>query len=115
VWRGRIVLLAGDERSTGERIGEWSAALAGAPTWGMADLQGLPFFVPRAAVRKSLREVAPKTAVLLDWSGAAYAALGLPKGAIAVHVYDATGALRLRVLGPPASASVQQVKQALSG
>lgn len=71
--RTPVVLVGGDKRATGERIGEWFARLGpGLALYGIADLDSVPFFVPRGAIRSNLREVSPRRPVLLDWKGQVY-------------------------------------------
>lgn len=112
-----VALVGGDQRASGDRIAEWAVALAGWPVVGIVDLGALPFFVPKGSVRKNLREVAPKTAVLLDWKGAVYGpVLGFPASTeVLVHVYGADGTKLLQVTGWPDAARVASVTKALRG
>ena len=57
-----------------------------------ATLEGVPFFVPKSSINKTLVKQVPKTVVLCDWEGDTYSKLGFPKGAtIAVAVFEANG------------------------
>lgn len=113
---GNVVMIGGDQRATGDRIGEWAKALdgAGAVVWAIADLDGVPFFVPHGSIRSSLRASCPKTPVLLDWKGKVYAPLlGFPaKKEIVVQVHGPQAQLLARVEGPPTPERIASVKKA---
>jgi len=112
--RTPVVLVGGDKRATGERIGEWFARLgAGLALYGIADLDSVPFFVPRGAIRSNLREVARRP-VLLDWKGQVYRPLlGFPAGQeVVVQVHGADGRLIARTVGPVTPAGIAAVRRA---
>lgn len=114
VFRATVCLLGGDQRTTGDRCVEWVPKLEGAIVYGIADLSAVPFFVPRGAIRKTMREQLPKTSVLLDWKGAVYAPLlGFPKDQeMVVQVHAADGSMIARVLGAPTADRVAAVRKA---
>lgn len=117
VFRAKVVLLGGDQRRTGDRIGEWAKQLDGLFVYGIADLRALPFFVPKSSVRSNLTQVAPKTSVLLDWKGSVYAPLlGFPKDQeIVVQVHGVDGAVLSRVVGSVTNDRVAAVRKAVTG
>ncbi len=114
IFRSTVVIVGGDQRSTADRIGEWAVKLSGLAVYGIADLQSLPFFVPKGSVRGATRTSAPKTPVLLDWKGAVYAPiLAFPKGKeVVVQVYGADGKLLRRIEGPVDPSRIQEVRVA---
>lgn len=116
MFRGNVVILGGDLRNTGGLIGEWSAQLSSLAVFGIADLSGVPFFVPKGSIRKELRQASPRAPVLLDWKGEVYAPrLGFPKSReIVAQVHDKDGKLLLRVEGPATAPRVDEVRKAAS-
>jgi hypothetical protein len=90
-------MFAGMERKTPDAMAAWDEALrakapAPAKVVGLSNLEGVPFFVPKSSIKKTLVKQVPKTVVLCDWEGDIYSKLAFPKGAtIAVAVFDATG------------------------
>jgi len=116
IFRGKVILLGGDQRRTGDRIGEWAKQLDGLFVFGIANLAALPFFVPKSSVRSNLIQVAPKTSVLLDWKGSVYALLGFPKEQeIVVQVHGVDGAILSRVIGSVTNDRVAAVRKAVTG
>lgn len=84
------VIVAGDERKSGEAIRDWLRALklpSSVRAFGFVNLDGLPFFVPNQSVRDNLIELLPKTPVLCDFEGDTYEALRLPEAEASVHVF----------------------------
>jgi hypothetical protein len=100
-----VIMYAGMERRTPDAMEAWDRALrAKAPpnvkVVGLSNLEGVPFFVPKSSINKTLVKQMPKTVVLCDWEGDIYPKLGFPKGAtIAVAVFDANGKRRGLVTG----------------
>jgi hypothetical protein len=92
-----VIMFAGMERKTPDAMEAWDEALrakaaARAKVVGLSNLEGVPFFVPKSSIKKTLVKQVPKTVVLCDWEGDIYSKLAFPKGAtIAVAVFDATG------------------------
>jgi hypothetical protein len=114
VFSASVVLVGGDHRNTGDRVAEWIAKLDGLRAYGIADLQGVPFFIPRELVRSTLRSSVPSASVLLDWGGEIYTpVLGFPSGKeIVVQVHRADGTLIRRVEGKVSKASLAEVRKA---
>lgn len=113
--RPPVVFVGGDKRNTGDRIGEWFARLGeGLALYGIADLDGLPFFVPHGSIRSNLRAVSPRYPILLDWSGKVYRPiLGFPAGReVVVQVHDSTGRAIARVEGAVTPTGIAAVRKA---
>ena len=110
-----VIIMAGMERKTPDAMEAWDDALqAEAPAnvlvVGLSNLEGVPFFVPKSAIRKTLVKQLPNTVVLCDWKGKTYSRLGFPKGAtIAVGVFGANGERLGTVSGPVNEARVAEV------
>jgi len=116
VFRARpVVVVGGDERKTRSAMVLWVRALreplgAEASLLGLADLDGVPFFVPNGTVREGLRRELPHTPVLCDWDGEVYPRLGFAEDTVAaVRVFDAAGRALGTVTGPPTAQRVQKV------
>lgn len=113
---GPVLILAGAQRETPDAMKAWEDALrpklpTGTALYGLSNLKRLPFFVPKGAVRKTLKEKLPNTAVLCDWKGKVYPALGFAADAtIAVGVFTAAGE---RLGSVDAEASTEGVRQVL--
>lgn len=94
---GLVVIIAGAQRKTPDAMQAWDRALRersadGLRIYGLSNLKKLPFFVPKGAVRRNLRELLPKTPVLMDWKGTVYPGLGFADGAtVSVGVFEANG------------------------
>ena len=92
-----VVMYAGMERKTPDAMEAWDRALrekvlSTTKVVGLSNLEGVPFFVPKSSIHKTLRKQMPNTVVLCDWKGDIYGKLEFPKGAIiAVAVFDASG------------------------
>ena len=110
-----VIMMAGMERKTPDAMEAWDKALrakapANAVVLGLSNLEGVPFFVPKGSIRKTLVKQLPDTVVLCDWKGKTYARLGFPKGAtIAVGVFGANGERLGIVSGPVNEARVSEV------
>ena len=110
-----VIMMAGMERKTPDAMEAWDKALrAKAPesarVVGLSNLEGVPFFVPKGSINKTLVKQLPNTVVLCDWKGKTYAELGFPKGAtIAVAVFSATGKRLGLVEGPVTDEKVTRV------
>ncbi|HOX91926.1 MAG TPA: hypothetical protein PLC54_03325 [Spirochaetales bacterium] len=81
---GKLVLALSAERDAADRLTEWSIALAGKLPAGarlllVANLSGVPFFVPKSSIIKQLKEDYPTLSVILDWKGVLAKALGMGK------------------------------------
>lgn len=102
---GRVLLMiGGDQHKSDLEIRDWAALIRGAfgdrvQVVGLANLDGVPFFVPDDAVRKGVRESNPKTIVLCDWDDDAFTRLGFPKDLTSVLVFDSTGKLIGKISG----------------
>lgn len=92
-----VIIYAGMERKTPDAMQAWDRALrnkapSNAKVIGLSNLEGVPFFVPKGSINKTLVKQVPNTVVLCDWEGDVYARLKFPKGAtIAVGVFDESG------------------------
>lgn len=78
---GPVLIIGGAERKSTEFTQAWVAALKDkttTPIFGLANLDGLPFFIPKGAVRKEMRERLPATPLLCDYNGKVSAQLGFP-------------------------------------
>lgn len=112
---GPVVILAGSQRKTPEAMQAWERALRsrlpeGARVFGLSNLKRIPFFVPKGAVRKNLAELLPNTAVLFDWKGKLYPALGFPAEAvIAAGAFSASGERLGIVTGEVSDGRVEDV------
>jgi hypothetical protein len=105
------VIIAGDQRDTGEAIRDWVKLLRGKGSfrlYGLADLDGLPFFVPNQSVRDNLNELLPAVPVLCDFEGELTEGLGLPEGLANAAVFWRGQRVGL-VLGPPTAARASEV------
>jgi hypothetical protein len=111
-----VVIVAGDERATGEGIRDWSVALSPqlgrCRLYGLANLDGIPFFVPHSSVRSSLKEMLPRVPVLLDWDNDVYAKLGFSKG-IELKLFARGGRLVGTVAGLPGAGTTEQARALL--
>jgi hypothetical protein len=110
------LLVAGDQRKTGDHIKAWAAALRASPAGqvrlvGLANLDGVPFFVPNSSIRSSLRETCPDITVLCDWKGELYEKLALPEDSVSVSLFDAKGSLVRRIVGEVEPARVALVAE----
>lgn len=81
---GKTILAVSDERDAGDRLSEWSLRLRsdappGVQVLFVADLSAVPFFVPRSAIVKQLREDYAGFPILLDWKGVVAKAVSLGK------------------------------------
>jgi hypothetical protein len=97
------VVIASDLREAAEQIAAWDDALAGLPAgvevYRIADLKALPFFVPRGAVAKDLKDKYPDMPLLLDWKGEVLARLKAPRKTTSVLVFGPDGTEAGRVAG----------------
>jgi hypothetical protein len=113
-----VVAVVSDVRAAAEEIVEWDRALAGlqpgVAVYRIADLKALPFFVPRGAVAKDLKDKHPDVQLLLDWKGDACAALGAPKKTTAVLVFGPDGSELGRVKGTASLSGALAVKELLA-
>lgn len=111
-----VVVVAGDERATGEGIRDWYAAvgsqLGRCRLYGLANLDGIPFFVPHSSVRSSLKEMLPRVPVLLDWDNEVYEKLGFTKG-IELKLFARGGRMVGTVAGLPGAGTTEQARQLL--
>ena len=111
---GPVLVLAGAQRETPDAMKRWEEALrpalpAEAGLYGLSNLKRLPFFVPKGAVRKTLREQLPDFPVLCDWKGKVYAALGFPAEAtLVLGVFSGSGERLGTMTGEPTTDAVRQ-------
>lgn len=105
------IIIAGNKRSTAEAMQPWFDLLkehGTAQLIGMADMRGLPFFVPKAIVRERLVRLYPKTTILLDFEGKTADALGIVAGEANAYVYLG-GELGSTLEGPPTEAKAAAI------
>lgn len=92
-----VIMIAGMERKTPDAMQAWDKALRNeapkdARVIGFSNLEGVPFFIPKSSINKTLKKQMANTVVLCDWEGDVYEALGFPKGAVvAIGVFDESG------------------------
>lgn len=114
-----LIIMAGMERKTPDAMEAWDKALRqkappSARVIGLSNLKGVPFFVPKSSIKKTLVKQFPSTVVLCDWKGKVYSELGFPKGAtISVGVFSATGERLGIVNGPVDDDKVSHVLELL--
>jgi hypothetical protein len=110
-----VVVIASNVRDAAEQIAAWSEALAGLPAevevYRIADLKALPFFVPRGAVAKDLKDKHPDMPLLLDWKGDVSARLKAPKKTTSVLVFGPDGTEAGRVAGTAGLSGAYTVKE----
>lgn len=105
------VIVGGDERRTGEAIRDWVKLLPKDRPfrlYGLADLDGVPFFVPNQSVRDNLIELVPNVPVLCDFDGELTEQLAFPAGEANVQVYFRSRKVGT-VLGPASREKAAQV------
>lgn len=116
---GRTVVFGASSQAHTKPMQRWIDALEGSPRppmVGMARLAGLPFFVPRALMRRNLRQALPDVPVLCDWTGETWDGMGFVKGGpLNVFVVDERGDVVTRVEGEPSSDHVETIRSALGG
>lgn len=108
-----VILLAGDTRKTARWIKQWAMALRGklgdrARIYGLADLDGVPFFVSNNSIRNNLKKTCPRTTILCDWDGKVFKRLGFQEG-YTVRVYSGKGRILGEVRGEYSAASLVRV------
>jgi hypothetical protein len=111
-----VLVISGDQRKSDREIAAWHkalrrAAVKGAVMRGLVNLEQVPFFVPNALIRRSLRKSNPYLPVLCDYKGKVFKRLRLPAGGVAVTVLDARGRRVGSVRGKASKAGVARVKQ----
>jgi hypothetical protein len=105
------IIIAGNKRSTAETMQPWFDLLKTqgiAQMMGLADMRGLPFFVPKSIVRERLVKLYPKTTILLDFDGKTTDALGIVAGEANAYVYLG-GELASTLVGPPTEGKVAAI------
>jgi len=116
LFNGKIlIIIGGDQRKTAEYSKAWKAQLdpvvgQKARIIGLANLDGVPFFVSNNSIRENLRESVPGLPVLCDWDGKAFEALGMTPDTITVLVFRKNGTLAGRVTGLVTTAGVTGVQ-----
>ncbi len=110
-----LIIIGGDQRKTAEYSKAWKAGLdpvlgQRVRIIGLANLDGVPFFVSNNSIRESLRESVPALPVLCDWDGKAFEALGMTPDTITVLVFRKNGTLAGRVTGLVTAAGVTRVQ-----
>jgi hypothetical protein len=112
----RIVLVASNLRDATKRILAWTDELSTkaptVPALGLAELRGLPFFVPHAAVIRQVEKDSPRARILLDWKGELSATFDIGKTGIAVFVLSPEGKILYRAEGGPSPESARAVAEA---
>jgi hypothetical protein len=114
-----VLIVGGDERQSDDQIRDWAKALRGrlgpeVRVFGLANLDGVPFFVPNQSVRNGLKEKNPKTIVLCDWDGRVFERLGFEEDTISVHVYDGKGRLLIKIRGPTSPDRLESIVRVIS-
>jgi hypothetical protein len=113
-----VVAVVSDLRAAAEEIAAWDKALVGLPAgtvqFRIADLKALPFFVPRGAVTKDLRDKYSGVAMLLDWKGAASESLRAPRKTTAVLAFGPDGSELGRVEGAASAVGAAKIKDLLA-
>lgn len=113
-----VVAVVSDVRDAAGEIAAWDQALAGLPSgavvYRIADLKALPFFVPRGAVTKDLRDKHSGEALLLDWKGEVSSSLRAPRKTTAVLVFGPDGSELGRIEGAASAAGAAKVKELLA-
>ena len=110
-----VIMFAGMERKTPDAMEAWDKALReSAPPdvriVGLSNLEGVPFFVPKGSIKRTLLKQLPDTVVLCDWKGKVYSSLGFPDGAkISVGVFNASGRRLGLVTGDVSDELMQRV------
>lgn len=109
-----LILIGGDGRDMAKKTKAWSDPLrtrlgTKVRIMALANIQGLPFFVPRSSVTGNLKKQLPNVPVLCDWDGKAYRSLGLARGKLTVRVYGPQGKLRGQVVGQYSAAGLKRV------
>jgi hypothetical protein len=112
---GPVLIIGGAQRNSTEFIQAWVAALKGkatTPIFGLANLDGLPFFIPKGTVRKEMRERLPATPMLCDYKGKVSQQLGFPQQNT-VRLYGPGATLLLELQEEPSPQGVEKVMAAL--
>jgi hypothetical protein len=112
---GPVLVIGGAKRRTTEFTKAWVEALRGTsttPVFGIANLSGLPFFIPRGSVRKTMRELLPSTPVLCDYDGQVSRTLGLSEEN-SVRLYGPGGAVLIELQEEASAAGVERLLAAL--
>jgi hypothetical protein len=112
------VVIASDLRDAAEQIAAWDSSLGSLPAsvveYRIANLKALPFFVPRGAVTRDLKNKHPDMPLLLDWKGEVSAGLGAPRKSTAVLVFGLEGSELGRVEGAASLSGALILKDVLS-
>jgi len=112
-----LLVFWSDKRDSPKFFEAWGRALGdlvdGTVTVAVADLKGLPFFVPRFAVTKMLARDYPTRSILVDWTGELAERHSLPKNSVAVLVFGPGGELKAKMLGAANPAGVAAIQAAL--
>jgi hypothetical protein len=112
---GAVLVIGGAQRKSTEFTQAWVAALKGkvsTPIFGLANLDGLPFFIPKGAVRKEMRERLPATPLLCDYNGKVSQQLGFPE-ANTVRLYGPNATVLLELKEEASPEGVEKVLAAL--
>ncbi|MFO0723865.1 MAG: hypothetical protein U1E65_08795 [Myxococcota bacterium] len=112
-----VVVIAGAERKTAELTRDWLKAIRGSlgkcRVFGLANLDGLPFFVPHGSVRSSVKENVPEVPVLLDWDNDFHEKLGFTK-TFELRLYSAAGKPLGSASGEPTPSAVSAFNDVLA-
>jgi hypothetical protein len=116
--RKPVLVISGDQRKSDRDIATWHEALRkagvkGVVIRGLVDLEGVPFFIPNALVRRALRKSNPRLPVLCDYEGKVFKRLELPPGGVAVTVLDPRGKKVGRVRGKASKDGLARIKHLL--
>ena len=112
---GPVIMFAGMERKTPDAMEAWDKALRksapqGVQIVGLSNLEGVPFFVPKGSIKRTLLKQLPNTVVLCDWKGQVCSSLGFSDGAtISVGVFTTSGERLGLVTGDVSDELVQRV------
>jgi hypothetical protein len=111
------VLIASDTRQAAEEIAAWDKELGVLPgsvaLYRVANLKGIPFFVPQRSVTKALQEKHAAMPLLLDWKGVVAAALRAPGKTVAVIAIGPDGAELGRVEGAASREGAERIRALL--
>jgi len=113
-----VIILAGNKKKTARYIKRWVNVLRKKygrriAIYGLADLDGIPFFVSNNSIRKRLKKTCPELSILCDWDGKLYKKMKFPKKRYSMRIYDKNKKLVTVVFGDFSLSRIRQVNKAL--